>query len=285
MKTNHKLAFAKVIFHALRVGRAMVGLSTKLTARRREIVYGLDLSQGIDLYIYLFGAFEITTTAALQRLVKSGDTVVDIGANVGAHTLHLAKAVGSSGKVFAFEPTAFAYGKLQRNLALNPGLASSVTVVQCFLGDGGVSIPGSIPSSWPLASEAELHDKHGGELMATSGASTVELDRYLADANVARLDLIKLDVDGYECSVLAGARRSMERWKPIVVLELAPHVLEEQGTSVEKLLSFFIPLGYKLFKLDDSPLPANAKEICSLISDGESLNVIARSVVAQVKKS
>src|SRR5690348_2077690 len=122
MKTNHKLLIAKTLFKILHHSRALVGLGDRLVARRRNINWSLDLSQGIDLYNYLFGEFEIQTSAALRRIVRPGNCVLDIGANIGAHTLTLAKLVGSAGKVFAFEPTDFAFEKLQTNLSLNPEL-------------------------------------------------------------------------------------------------------------------------------------------------------------------
>ena len=78
----------------------------------------------IDFAIYLGGMFERNTALALRKLVRPSSLVLDIGANIGAHTLRLANLVGSSGRVFAFEPTDFAYSKLQANLDLNPALAS-----------------------------------------------------------------------------------------------------------------------------------------------------------------
>jgi FkbM family methyltransferase len=70
--------------------------------------------------LYLFGTFEPATVKVLKRLVKSGDTALDIGANVGYMSLVLAKFVGKSGRVFSFEPDSKNFASLKRNLALNP---------------------------------------------------------------------------------------------------------------------------------------------------------------------
>ena len=84
LNTRTKLAIARALNRTLLCGRSLVGLDTKAQVRRHGIVWDLDLEEGIDLSIYLFGCFEPMTSRALQRLVKP---VLDIGANIGAHTL------------------------------------------------------------------------------------------------------------------------------------------------------------------------------------------------------
>jgi FkbM family methyltransferase len=79
----------------------------------------LELNEYVQSQLYLFGTFEPATVKVLKRLVKSGDTVLDIGANVGYISLVLAKCVGKSGKVFSFEPDSKNFASLNRNLALN----------------------------------------------------------------------------------------------------------------------------------------------------------------------
>ena len=135
MKTSRKIALARAIYHAVHAGRSLLGRTDRQVVVRDGITYDLDLSQGIDFAIYLANVYERGTRAALRRLVQPGSLVLDIGANIGAHTLTLAQLVGPSGRVFAFEPTDYAYGKLQRNLELNPELARRVSTHHCFLTD------------------------------------------------------------------------------------------------------------------------------------------------------
>ena len=97
--------------------RAIFGLSSITKVYRRGLHWSLDLKEGIDLAIYL-GVYEPETIKELKHIVKPGDVVVDIGANIGAITLPLAEYVGVDGCVIAFEPTSWAYGKLQNNLSL-----------------------------------------------------------------------------------------------------------------------------------------------------------------------
>ena len=105
--------------------RRMVGRGPLVETTRGGVRWNLDLGEGIDFAIWLRGCFEPSTLHALQRLVRPGATVLDIGANVGAHTLHLAAAVGSTGRVLAFEPVAESFRKLRTNVAANPSLAAA----------------------------------------------------------------------------------------------------------------------------------------------------------------
>jgi FkbM family methyltransferase len=280
MKTATKIALARALHHLVRSGRSIAGRPDEGIFSRRGVVYELDLSQGIDFAIYLGGMFERSTAVALAKLTEPSSLVLDIGANIGAHTLHLASLVGPQGRVMAFEPTDFAYRKLSRNLALNPSLASRVEAFHCFLtASDGAGVPHAIYSSWPLAAEAGLHAKHLGREMQTESAQARSLDSILSECADRKVQLVKLDVDGYECDVLRGATTMLREVRPIFVMELAPYVLEERGASLDQLLSYFLPQGYVFYdERTERRLPSKAKELQRLVGDGESMNVIARVI-------
>jgi FkbM family methyltransferase len=279
MKTAHKIAIAKALHHLVRSGRGIAGRPGKGIFKRRGIVYDLDLSEGIDLAIYLGGMFERRTALALGRLVEPSSLVLDIGANIGAHTLTLADLVGPKGRVMAFEPTDYAFRKLRRNLDLNPTLASRVETLHCFLtGDDQASVPAAIYSSWPLTSGSELHPKHLGREMQTEAAQARSLDSVLSENADRRVQLVKLDVDGYECDVLRGATKMLRDSRPVFVMELAPYSLEERGSSLDELLSYFVPNGYHFYnEWTNKRLPSTAKELQAIVADGASMNVVVRA--------
>jgi FkbM family methyltransferase len=279
MRTATKLAIAKLAYRLTHVGRRLSGRGDRCVVERHGLKFELDLSQGIDLAIYLQGHFGPSTARALARYVVPSHTVIDIGANIGAYTLHMAKLVGTSGRVFAFEPTDFAYRKLQRNLDLNSSLRTRVATYCCFLGphDDG-NVPPAIYASWPLAGGDDLHARHFGEPKSTAAAVFRSLDSVLAEHGNPAVNLVKLDVDGFECDVLSGATETMRRHRPVFVMEVAPYVLEERGASLEKLLSFFSPLGYRLYdERTDRELPNDASLLGRLIEPGESKNVVAHA--------
>jgi FkbM family methyltransferase len=278
MRTAHKIALAKALYRGVNAARKIVGGSDEVITRRRGLCYELDLREGIDLAIYLFGAFEPSTGRALAAHLKPGMTVLDVGANVGAHTLSLARLVGPTGRVHAFEPTAFAYRKLLRNLSLNPELASRVTTHQCFLTrETSHGPPQHVYSSWPLVGSRNVHPKHRGQEKSTSGAQATTLDRIILEHGEPAVDVIKIDVDGFEYDVLLGARAILSRHKPILVMELAPYLLAERGNAADALISLLSSTGYRLFdEKTKKELPTDPASIGRMVRDGESVNVIAK---------
>ncbi len=279
MKTVHKLALARVAYRMTHIARAVIGCSDRCITTRDDAMYDLDLSQGIDFAIFLGSMFERGTRNALRRLVKPSWFVLDIGANIGAHSLPLAQLVGPTGRVLSFEPTNYAYRKLQRNLALNPELAPRVTTYHCFLaGRDEAKVPTEIYSSWPLNKTDDLHAKHLGQAMPTEQASARSVDGVLAEIGNPKVQLVKLDVDGFETEVLRGAAALLRDSRPIFLMELSPYVLDERGSSLEELLACFAPHGYRFYdERNERPLPVGAADLRKLVGDGASINVIARA--------
>lgn len=250
MNTRTKIAFARLLYKVTSALRKGVGVHDTALVTRDGIKWNLDLREGIDLSIYLFGMFERSTVRAYRGLIQPGDVVFDIGANIGAHTLQFARLVGSRGRVIAFEPTAFAHQKLIENVGLNPNLMERITVEQIMLTDGkDAHLPTMVYSSWPLTTQEGVYTKHLGKLQETTGARMTTLDDYLQDKKIAKVDFIKLDVDGNEYNVLLGSQRTLAIHRPKIILELAPYALEEAGASLGKLVDILTPHGYQLTDL------------------------------------
>jgi hypothetical protein len=123
-----------------------------------------------------------------------------------------------------------------------------------------------------------LHAKHLGREMQTASARARSLDSILNELADRNVQLVKLDVDGFECGVLRGATALLRDMRPIFVMELAPYLLEERGSSLDELLSYFVANGYRFYdERTCKPLPLSARELQRMISDGESINAIART--------
>jgi FkbM family methyltransferase len=284
LKTKQKIALAHLVQAVVMGARKLTGVGPISQVTRSGVRWELDLREGIDFSIWLLGCFEPETVRCYQGIVKPGDVVLDIGANIGAHALLLAKAVGAQGKVIAFEPTDYAFSKLVRNSSLNPDLAGRIQTLQFMLVDTetqNAPTP-SLYSSWPLKEEKDLHELHQGRLMTTSGASARTLDSALAEIGPERVDCVKLDIDGFECGMLRGAREVLTRWHPVIIMELAPYALEEQGASLGELIGLLQEYGYALYDLSSGKaLDMNAQKLKLMIPSGASLNVLARAVPAQ----
>src|SRR6202045_331455 len=277
LRTKTKVSLASLAYKFVATGRAMAGKNNCVTVRRRRLMWSLDLSEGIDFSIYLLGAFERSTAITLEKLVKPGDVVFDLGANIGAHTLGLARSVGPAGRGFAFEPTDFAFDKLKRNLALNPELQARTYPRQVLLAAAPAEeAPDEIFASWPLEKNESVHPKHRGRLVTARNATVDTLDRVVAREGIDRVDVIKMDVDGHELKVLQGGLTTLSRFRPILVMELSPYVHAEEHNSFAALVALLRDAGYSIQHASTwAPLPLHEKELEALIPDGASINVIA----------
>lgn len=258
--------------------RKFFRLGPVTNVNRKGLRWHLDLQEGIDFSIWVLGSFEPATVRCYSKIISPGDTILDIGANVGAHTLPFAQLVGEKGRVIAFEPTDYAFSKLRRNVAANPKLEDRVISMQMMLVDKADGLtPPPLYSSWPLAQEDGLHSGHQGKLMSTSGATATSLDAALEALSLERVDCIKIDIDGFECQMLRGASKSLSRWHPALIMELSPYVLKEQGSSIEELLGILLEHSYSIFAMDGiKRLSTDPQEICRMIPEGASLNVLAK---------
>lgn len=246
VSTQTKLRMARLASKTICFGRGMAGLPSKGVFRRRDINYELDLNEGIDLAIFLFGSFEPDVVAYYSQVLSNASVAIDIGANIGAHTLRMAELCGESGMVVAVEPTAWAFDKLTKNMALNPLLRPQIRAVQAFLGPSSErSLPLEVCSSWPMNVSSNSKDARSeGRSYSTAGALPTSLDELVNQIGIPKVDLLKIDVDGHEIDVLAGAAKTLRRFKPAVVIELAPYVYQDGDKGVRRILQTLADAGY-----------------------------------------
>ncbi len=202
----------------------------------------LDLTIGMQQHIYWAGlSRDDARILRLARAVLPPDGVfLDIGANVGLHTLAVARHLAGGGAVIAFEPHPVNHRLLLHNIqqnhlrhviAENLGLAEApATLTGAASANGG---------NWSLASRGE----HRFEV------KLVRLDDYLQANPLPRLDLMKIDVEGAEVRVLRGARKTLERFRPLIVFEVCPAWLAKMQTSPTELFAELVGHGYSIHAL------------------------------------
>ena len=265
MKTKNKILIAKILSKLL-----TFFISKNQIVVRNNIKWSLDLDEGIDLSVYLFGTSE-RKISNLKKLLSKKDnslTMLDIGANIGSVSLKLAKIFKNS-KIFAIEPTNYAYNKLLNNLKLNKELESKVFLRQLFITNS--KKPDKVWSSWSFDNSNKKHQKHLGTLKEIKRNSYLKLDQFIKNEGLSSVDFIKLDVDGYELDVLTSGKDFLKKNKPIIFIEIAPYLYPEFGYSCHELIKFIQKLDYKF-------LDENIKEVTSVfdqvnkIKDGGSKN-------------
>lgn len=213
-----------------------------IVATRDGLIYQLDLAESIDRNIYVYGYYETETKKFIEKFVKPGMVVLDIGANIGAHTLKLAKIVGPHGLVIAFEPMSYSLGKLKTNLELNA--FENVQIEKLALSDRKDQVQTFFNNSWRIFAGKNEQVAKSEEII-----EFIKLDEYVETKKIERIDFIKLDVDGYELKVLKGAKNSLIKFKPFICIELCKWTLNEYNERLDDLMDFIISLGY-LISLD-----------------------------------
>lgn len=258
LSVRQKLVIARLANRMLRALRRAAGRDMRARCRRGGLEWALDLDEGIDLSIYLLGAYEPRTVRAYEKLIRPGAVVFDVGANIGAHTLHFARLAGPAGRVVAFEPTDYACAKLRANLALNPDLAGRISLEQLFLvAERSVAAPAVVAASWPVTAAAgDLNAWQARSERSTPQAMTA--DDFCAQAGIDRIDFVKLDVDGHEYSVLQGFRATLARFRPPILIEIAPFIYDEtHAGEFDALIRLLAGMNYEFTDANSGRRVAN----------------------------
>jgi len=202
----------------------------------KDCRHGRMLFNQNDLYVGrsldLYGEFSEGEVVIYRQVLRPGHIVLDVGANIGAHTLFFARQVGPSGKVFAFEPQRIVFQTLCANMALN-----SITNAWCLLeaagSEAGVLI---VPSL-----NYQQSGNFGGIALGSSSAGEPVPVVTIDSLNLPSCQLIKIDVEGMEETVLRGAVNTVARFKPILYVE------NDRPAKSESLIRYIDSLGYAMY--------------------------------------
>jgi FkbM family methyltransferase len=197
----------------------------------------LDRPRPRRAYEFIYLAYKRLIEAGpvdrLSDFVGPGSTVVDVGANIGFFSLRFATWVGRGGHVIAIEPEARNIASLQRRVT-RAGLSGVVTCVQAAAADRSGEVKLAINPGHP----GDHHLADDGEPV-----TAVTLDELTADDS-RRVTLVKIDVQGAESMVLAGARRLIGQHRPAIFVEVHEPSLTRLGSSRRELVATLVALGY-----------------------------------------
>jgi FkbM family methyltransferase len=171
-----------------------------------------------DLYFrQIRGRFEPEFQAVCARALGPGAVGLDVGANIGATALIMGAYTGAGGRVVAMEPGPQSFALLERNLALNG--ASTVTAVNC-------AVSSEAGQATFCENSAYGHLAPGAEGLQVEVRT---LDQIVEGLGLTRLDLLKIDTEGFEPQVLEGAKATIERLRPVIYMELNSWALIAHG--------------------------------------------------------
>jgi FkbM family methyltransferase len=246
--------FCRVLLAKLNTTRRLPPLPAQ--KRIDDVVFEYDLGHYRGTAPMYFGSYGLLIIDAMKRLMKPGDVFLDVGANVGYLSAFAAGIVGKRGQVHCFEPVPAYFHRLERLVELNPEHSILANCKAAGEEPGSCTI---YVTREPGQNTMVLAYKSGPEIISTLKVPVIRLDSYLAERNINRISLVKIDAEGYELPILKGLRGFFERSKqrPAVICEIAPRAYPLLGRSISELSDYMSSYGYGAYDLIDGTTPVN----------------------------
>ncbi|MBB3188404.1 FkbM family methyltransferase [Microbacter margulisiae] len=197
---------------------------------------------------YIYFSFEETEIMFLRKFLSPGDCFYDIGANIGLYTLYAANIVGIQGTVYAFEPAPSTFSRLEKNIQLNSysnvileniGLSNSKEILPFHLSTNGYD-------AWN--SFANLNELNNSNI---TNVHTITLDEYDETNQIQHIDLMKIDVEGWELNVLKGASKLLASTEaPVLLVEFTETNAFAAGYYCGELFDYVKSFGYNWYSYD-----------------------------------
>jgi len=210
--------------------------------------------------LFVTGTYEPNEFVYLSDILKPGMVFIDAGASLGLYSLFASTLVGEEGAVLAVEPSRRDFQRLKENTELNH--RKNIRLMPIGLSN--------VSSDRDLLLADEMHsgqNTFGG--FAYPGVQDIgrqrvrveRLDDLVQKEKFKRVDVIKMDTEGHELFVLQGARETIERFKPVLLVELVDRSLSLQGCSSDQVWDLLIKMGYQIFQFDAATgLPVAAEK-------------------------
>ena len=203
----------------------------------------------LDRNIIAMGSYDSALHGFIERHVKPGSVCMDVGANLGEVTLHLATRVGREGKVYAFEPVAGVHDRLSRHVERN-GAGDVVETFRIALsnrtGTGMLHHADSLADNQGIGSLVTVN----ADLINLQEVELVTLDEFVERSGIRRLDFMKIDIQGAEPLLLEGGRKTFSTLSPDLLIEVAPRELQSAGRNSRDLCVMLEELGYRLYRMN-----------------------------------
>lgn len=224
----------------------------KVKLRWNAGVVELDRSERYERLAWFQSRYhELPLLLLMNRLLRRGDTFIDVGANLGLVSLHAARIVGASGRVIALEPNPKVCERLQSHV--NASRAAVVIDARALGDEPGeltLTVIGANTGSGTLGAIPEhLRPSIRGTYRVPVVVGD-ELSAHWFGAPVTARMLLKIDAEGSETRVLRGLRNTLELHRPIIVTEINPFALRMNGSGPRVLTDFMVSLGYEGFELE-----------------------------------
>ena len=226
----------------------------------------------------LLRRYELTERRLMQGFLAPGQTILDVGANVGYATRFFAKQIGRSGRIHAFEPNPLIFPLLQKNVArfqnvevYNLGLSTAAGEIPLFLAGDNHFVGGFSPDY--AVRQLAYGTKKSPDSVSTRVAQG---DVFLRAHGIERVDVVKIDVEGWELRVLSGLESIISRSRTLVIFcELNPVAQECAGRPPGELVDWFFDRHFTITYANDGKLQSlSADSVDEIIARARASNHI-----------
>ncbi len=203
-----------------------------------KIKLRINLKKDVDRGIY-FGTFEFENTFLFFDLIKKGDIIVDIGANIGFYSLLAASKLQDGGKVYSFEPSKFIINELKSNIEIN-----NYKNIEVF--DFALSDSSGKKDFYRCEDDAynSLLAKPMQKVVSIDSVDVITLDDFIMMNNISKIDVIKIDAEGLDYEILKGAQQTIMNFKPIIFCEYNSYYLNDKSKA--EFIDYLERSGYEL---------------------------------------
>jgi FkbM family methyltransferase len=217
--------------------RRVWSVCARIEIKRYRQRFYVDTASFLEWTLFFYGTYEEPVLRLIEASLRPGECAIDVGANIGIHSVVMAKCVGSSGRVLSLEPNPRVAKRLRQNLDLN-GL-DQVDVYDFAASDrAGTAILRAPPGDDANQGTATLGPGNGESIRVT----TRKLDDL---TNRFAIKLVKIDAEGWEYPVLRGAERLLREGHPRLLFEFSPETWASAGWAWQDCLTYLRGLGYK----------------------------------------
>ena len=225
---------------ALALGYDKADRGKTFEVERNELLWRLSPECTLQRRLLYHGQLDLLDTSFVLAWIKPGAVFADVGSYFGYYAL---RAAAAGAKVFAFEPLPGNYDLLTENIRLNE--SKNIETVPCAVSDQ----VGEVSFSAPPAGNRGMGALAFREGLRRVTVQSTTLDTFFKERQIERLDVIKIDVEGAEVSVLKGAKETLARFRPKMLVEYNPTCLNRCGTTGDDLLNLLRAADYDLFML------------------------------------
>lgn len=202
--------------------------------------------------LFVNGIYDPNSIVAINTLLPQDGVFIDVGASFGLFSMPAVTSVGANGHVIAIEPSSRDYNRLVDNININD-LGNSISAYHLAISNesGTALLSIATEERSALNTLGTSFSFKGVDKIAKETVDTISLDDFVVANQIKRIDVIKLDIEGSELKALQGAKKTIAKFHPAIMLGVNTNALKASGTDHDEIQRELSEIGYKAYKLVD----------------------------------